>query len=66
MSPFYHLIKSKILYFLEEDTHGTFSEILLRYFIAEGVLCSHGTLLVSSSSHNADEIFKVYTTQIIY
>ena len=49
-----------MLYFAEEDAHSTFSDILLRYFMAEGVLCSHGLLLASSCDEKADEILKVY------
>ena len=44
---------------LEEDAHNTFSNILLRYFMAEGVVCKHGMLLASSCESSADKILMV-------
>ena len=48
-----------MVHILEEDVHSTFSNILLRYFMAEGVLNGHGLLLASSCNEKANGILKV-------
>lgn len=45
------------LLLVEEDTYNTFSNLLLRYFVAEGVLCKHGLVLLTADE-NADNIIK--------
>lgn len=46
------------LLLIEEDVHSTFSNILLRYFMAEGVLNGHGLLLACSCDGKANGILK--------
>lgn len=45
--------------FLVEDKYSTYSDILLKCFVAEGVLSSNGILLASSFSNKANEILEV-------
>ena len=42
----------------EEDTFGSYANLLLRYFLAEGVMCSHG-LMVASAEEQPKKITKV-------
>lgn len=44
--------------FLEEDTFGSYANLLLRYFLAEGVMCGHG-LMVASAEEQPKKILKV-------
>ena len=34
-------------FFAEEDKLGTYSSLLFKYFLAEGVVCNHSICLVS-------------------
>ncbi len=42
----------------EEDVCGSYSRLLLKYFLAEGVMCGH-SLLLASASENPEDIVKV-------
>ena len=42
----------------EEDTFGLYSRVLLKYFLAEGVVCGH-ELLVASVAEKPEHIIKV-------
>ncbi|XP_064602901.1 LOW QUALITY PROTEIN: elongator complex protein 4-like [Liolophura sinensis] len=42
---------------VEEDTYGNYAKLLLKYFLAEGVMCSHH-LHVSSADLSPDELLK--------
>ena len=53
----------KIIYFChfmlfvmvpEEDVYSSFSYLLLKYYLCEGVMCGHSLLLSSASYHPAD------------
>eukprot|EP00112_Aurelia_sp_Birch-Aquarium-sp1_P024770 Seg798.3 transcript_id=Seg798.3/GoldUCD/mRNA.D3Y31 product="Elongator complex protein 4" protein_id=Seg798.3/GoldUCD/D3Y31 len=43
---------------VEEDNYTTFSDILLRYFVAEGILCGHGLIHVSANEQTSNDILK--------
>eukprot|EP00794_Sanderia_malayensis_P018124 gene18124-19934_t len=43
---------------LEEDTYRTYSDLLTKYFIAEGVLCHHEIAITSADKEKYDEIVK--------
>lgn len=43
---------------LEEDTFGSYSRLLLKYFLSEGVMCGH-SLFVASASERGEDILKV-------
>lgn len=49
-----------ILVFTEEDTYGLYSNLLFKYFLAEGVVCGHD-LFVASAKEHPDNILKVKT-----
>lgn len=36
-----------IISFSEEDFHGSYSKIVLKYFLAEGIVSKHSTLIAS-------------------
>ncbi len=38
----------------EEDVHGSYSRLLLKYFLSEGVMCGHDLLLASASERPVD------------
>eukprot|EP00057_Strongylocentrotus_purpuratus_P018953 XP_011673427.1 PREDICTED: elongator complex protein 4-like [Strongylocentrotus purpuratus] len=42
---------------IEEDTFGSYANLLLRYFLAEGVMCGHG-LMVASAEEQPKKILK--------
>ncbi|XP_064400311.1 elongator complex protein 4-like [Halichondria panicea] len=42
---------------VEEDVCGSYSRLLLKYFLAEGVMCGH-SLLLASASENPEDIVK--------
>ena len=42
----------------EEDTFGLYSRILLKYFLAEGVMCGHD-IFVASAAEKPEHIVKV-------
>ena len=45
----------------EEDTFGSYSRLLLKYFLSEGVMCGHA-LFVASASEKGEDVLKVDTT----
>ena len=47
---------------LEEDAFGQYSRLLLKYFLAEGVMCGH-SLLLASASEEPPGILKVKAQQ---
>ena len=47
-----------IVLILEEDTFGSYSRLLLKYFLSEGVMCGH-TLFLASASERGEDIIKV-------
>jgi len=49
-----------ILVFTEEDKYGLYSNLLFKYFLAEGVVCGHD-LFVASAKEHPDNILKVKT-----
>lgn len=50
-----------ILVFTEEDKYGLYSNLLFKYFLAEGVVCGHD-LFVASAKEHPDNILKVTKT----
>lgn len=42
---------------VEEDTFGQYSRLILKYFLAEGVMCGH-SMLLASASEDPSEILK--------
>lgn len=44
--------------FPEEDRYDSYSRMLLKYFLAEGVVCGH-ELFVASAQDHPDEILQV-------
>ena len=47
-----------LLTIAEEDTYGSYSRLLLKYFLSEGVMCGH-SLFVASVSERGEDILKV-------
>lgn len=45
--------------FLEEDRYDSYSRMILKYFLAEGVVCQH-ELFVSAAQDNPDDILQVW------
>ena len=45
---------------LEEDCFGSYSRLLLKYFLAEGVMCGH-SCFVASASERPTDILQVCT-----
>lgn len=43
---------------LEEDRYDSYSRMILKYFLAEGVLCRH-ELFVATAQDNPDDILQV-------
>lgn len=59
--------------FSEEDFHGAYSKIMLKYFLAEGIISQHSTLIASqdvnpSTIVSRDFYFhqKIYINTVIY
>ena len=48
--------------FPEEDRYNSYSSMVLKYFMAEGVLCGHELFLASAQDH-PDDILTVSITQ---
>ncbi|KAF2978987.1 hypothetical protein EK904_006659, partial [Melospiza melodia maxima] len=46
-----------ILVFTEEDKYGLYSNLLFKYFLAEGIVCGHD-LFVASAKEHPDNILK--------
>ena len=42
----------------EEDVYGSYSRLLMKYFLSEGVMCGH-TLLLASANERTEDILKV-------
>lgn len=57
---FYSRKKIYLLLFLssEEDRYDSYSRMILKYFLAEGVVCRH-ELFVASAQDNPDDILQV-------
>lgn len=47
------------IFFLEEDRYDSYSRMLLKYFLAEGVVCRH-ELFVSAAQETPDDILQVW------
>lgn len=45
-------------FFLEEDRYDSYSRMILKYFLAEGVVCRH-ELFVAAAQDNSDDILQV-------
>lgn len=41
------IILTCFFYFSEEDFHGAYSKVMLKYFLAEGIISNHSTLIAS-------------------
>ena len=50
--------------FAEEDKYGSYSHLLLKYFLAEGVMCNH-SLFLASADTSTEHILKVNKYLII-
>jgi len=48
--------------FSEEDRYNSYSHMVLKYFMAEGVLCGH-ELFLASAQDQPDDILQVSITQ---
>lgn len=46
------------LSFVEEDRYDSYSRMILKYFLAEGVVCRH-ELFVAAAQDNPDDIIQV-------
>lgn len=46
------------LSFVEEDRYDSYSRMILKYFLAEGVVCRH-ELFVATAQDNPDDILQV-------
>lgn len=44
---------------LEEDRYESYSRMILKYFLAEGVVCRH-ELFVAAAQDNPDDILQVW------
>ena len=49
-----------IILTIEEDPFGSYSRLLLKYFLSEGVMCGHALLLASASERGEDIIKVIY------
>ena len=49
----------KFVFLSEEDRYNSYSSMVLKYFMAEGVLCGHELFLASAQDH-PDDILTVY------
>jgi len=49
-----------LLKFSEEDTFGSYSRLLLKYFLSEGIMCAHA-LFLASASERPEDTLKVLT-----
>lgn len=47
-----------VISFSEEDRYDSYSRMILKYFLAEGVVCRH-ELFVASAQDNPDDILQV-------
>ena len=44
--------------FAEEDIYGSYSRLILKYFLSEGVMCGH-SLFLASASEDPEDMIKV-------
>uniref|UniRef100_A0A3Q3JCP4 Elongator complex protein 4 n=1 Tax=Monopterus albus TaxID=43700 RepID=A0A3Q3JCP4_MONAL len=51
-------------YLLEEDRYDSYSHMILKYFLAEGVVCHH-ELFVAAAQHNPHDILKELPAPIL-
>ena len=42
----------------EEDVHASYSRLLFKYFLSEGVMCGH-TLFLAGATGRTEDILKV-------
>ena len=49
---------------VEEDTNESYSRVIFKYYIAEGVMCGH-SLLLSSASEKPTDLLNVRPLRII-
>lgn len=42
----------------EEDVYGSYSRLLMKYFLSEGIMCGH-TLLLASANERTEDILRV-------
>ncbi|KAM3877185.1 elongator complex protein 4 [Diretmus argenteus] len=52
------------LLLIEEDRYGSYSRMILKYFLAEGVVCQH-ELFVASAQDNPDDILQELPSPIL-
>ena len=50
---------------VEEDAYNSYANFLVKYFLAEGVMCGHALLVAGPSLHTAD-ILKVWSNGTLY
>lgn len=48
-----------LFFFSEEDRYDSYSRMILKYFLAEGVVCRH-ELFVAAAQDNPDDILQVW------
>ena len=48
-----------IVFITEEDEHAIFSRLFIKYFLAEGVVCSHGLYVASLDDDPSKIVSKV-------
>lgn len=48
---------------VEEDAYNSYANFLVKYFLAEGVMCGHALLVAGPSIHTA-EILKVWDNEM--
>lgn len=51
-------ILTDVSFFSEEDRYDSYSRMVLKYFLAEGVVCRH-ELFVSTAQESPDDILQV-------
>ena len=52
------IYRIKTSLFAEEDKYGSYGHLLLKYFLAEGVMCNH-SLFLASADTSTEHILKV-------
>lgn len=54
-----------VVFLSEEDRYDSYSRMILKYFLAEGVVCKH-ELFVAAAQDNPDDILQVWGESVIF
>jgi hypothetical protein len=52
------VLNAAFVFILEEDKYGTYAKLLVRYFLAEGIVCGH-SLVVASQDLNCEALVRI-------